>query len=63
MRARRAETEDTGPVVQAAEKLRLGQVWEGHDFSRAVKSFNTNRASAPACWFRHQQQVLQQPAQ
>jgi hypothetical protein len=35
--------------------------WEGHDFSRALKSFNTNRALAPASCFRHQQRVFQQP--
>jgi len=28
--------------------------WEGPDFSRAVKSFNTNRASAPVACFRRQ---------
>jgi hypothetical protein len=35
--------------------------WEGHDLSRAVKSFKTNRALAPAGCRRHQQRVFQQP--
>src|SRR5579864_5153318 len=43
---------------QAAEKLRLGSGWEGHDFSRAVKSFKTNRASAPAGCLRHQSEFF-----
>ena len=44
--------------AQAAEKLRLGSGWEGHDFSRAVKSFKTKRASAPAGCLRHQSEFF-----
>jgi uncharacterized protein (TIGR01619 family) len=35
------------PALQAAEKLCFGGFWEGHDFSRAVKSPKINRALAP----------------
>jgi hypothetical protein len=47
---------------QASEKLRSSRLWEGHDFSRAVKVFTTSRSSTPAARSQQQGLVFRHPA-
>jgi hypothetical protein len=52
---------DAGSPGRLLKKLRSGRLWEGHDFSRAVKFFATSRSSTPAVRFQQQRLVFWAP--